>query len=311
MGPSPAGGGTVVPALAAVPLGKAPILLAMAADGTRLYATTDDGRIAIIDTAANRVTAKFDIPVYSTGLAVAPNGERAYATNLFGNTLAVLDASPPALEPSLTLVAQFRRGGYGRLVIAPDGSTAYVVNQDNAAFLLVDLATGRGDVRMMDMRPVDVALSPGGETALICGCKDFCVPGTCVPFDTRSKTFGSYIAVGGRPYRVAIDAAGRRAFVTSLSDPSVAIVDLARGETAAKVSVPLQPTGLAVAPGGSPVYVSSQTMGTLTVVDVDTASVRATAKVASYAREVVLSADGARAYVSTETGVTVVDTATL
>jgi len=297
-----------VPALAEIKVGQPPILLALAADGSRLYATGDDGKLVVIDTSSNQVLASFDVPPNSVAVAVSPDGRRVYVSNLFGNTLTVLDTTKPALLPALTLVAQFRRGGYGRMAISPDGSKAYVVNRANEAFLIVDLNSGQADVKMMDMRPVDVALTPSGDSALICGCKDFCVPGTCEPFDAAQGLFGGYLSVGGSPYRVVIDSRGVRAFVAALADSTVTIVDLVRRESTAKLTVPVQPTGLALSSDGGTAYVASQTSGTVTAIDAASASVRAIVRVAEEAREIVVMPDGARAYVSTKTGVIAIDT---
>jgi YVTN family beta-propeller protein len=293
--------------LATIPVAKGPILLALSPDGSRLYATSQSGKLAVIDTARNAVVQNFDVPPYSTGIAVTPDGQKVFVNDLFGTTLTVLDTNPAALAPPLMLVAQFQRGGYGRLAISPDSSTAYLVNQDNLAFFALDLSKDTTDNYIMDMRPADVALTPDGSQAVICGCKDFCVPGTCVMFDTSGRRFGAYLSAGANPYRVAVDPRGATAYVTSLGGSSLSVIDLVNKQTTATIAVPMQPTGLAVAADGNRVYVSSQTPGTLAVIDAKTNTVLATWRVSDDAREVAVSADGRRAYVSTANGVVVLD----
>jgi YVTN family beta-propeller protein len=292
--------------LATIPVGDGPTLLAMAPDGSRVYAASGSG-LSVIATATNTLVASVRTPPEPTGLVVSPDGQRVYVANLFSTRLAAVDTAALAIASSIELFVGQLVGGFGRIAVAPPASVAYVCNADNAALAIVDLADPDPYSLMMDMRPYDIALSPDGRTAYVAGCDSFCVTGSVEVLDTASRRVTGTMQVGPRPYRIAVTADGRRAYTTNLGDPSVSVVDLATQSAIATVRVPLEPTGLAVSRDGSSIYVTSQTSGNVVAIDATTNNVRGVLHVGSVAREVVVTPDGRRLYVSTERDVVVLD----
>lgn len=298
-----------IPQVANIPIGKAPIILGIAPDGGQVYATSNDGNFVIIDAATNKSIKRLDISPYSVAMAVTPDGSKVLVSNLFGGALSVVDTATLSNAPAMPLVSDLRRGGYGRIAITPDGTTAFVVNQQTSQLVILDLKSGATDSRMLDIRPTEITLTPDGQRGLVCGCRPVCAPGMCKMFFPAERSFGNYIQVAAEPFRAAIDPSGKNAYVTSMGAPGLSVVDLGSQQDIADIRGPIQPTGVAVSPDGALVYVTSQTMGTVTVVDAASNTIRAVGKIGSYVREIVLSPDGKRAYVSTSDGVAVVDTA--
>ena len=286
-------------------VGAAPTLLAVSPDGRRVYAASN-GSISIIDGAANTVLKTIKNDPNSTGVAVAPNGAHAYVTKLFSIDLTVIDAASEALAPSVTMFLQRMRGGFGRLVVAPDNRTIYVANSANQAFGIIDLGGGPGSLLKPTVWPVDVAISPDGRTVYGAGCKQICTPGFVQVFDVPTQRFTDEIQVDGNPYRIVLSPNGASAYVANLTGPSVSYVDLASRRVTATVAVPPQPTGMGISPDGTTLYVASQTAGTLSVLDVATAAVRVQLPVFQ-ARDVAVSPDGRHVYVSSGDDVLVVD----
>lgn len=297
--------------VATVPAGGAPILLALSPDGRTLYAASNDGKLTIIDTSSPAVAETLDVPPYASGIVAAPSGGRVYVATLFGDGLLVLDTATNTLAKPLGLISHLRRGGYSRIAVAPDGSTAYIANETNRMLARLDLATGALWPMTPDMSPVDVALTPDGGRLLIAGCKNLCVPGAVLPFTPATQDFGPYSYVGSRPYRILVSPDGRRAYLANLGASSVSVIDAATLEQVAEVPVPPTPTGLALSADGRRLFVASQDTGALAIVDTVAAQVLAAVRVGKRAREVAVSPDGRRAYVSTADGIVVVDTAAL
>ena len=290
-------------------VGAPPTLLAASPDGRRVYAASS-GSISILDGTTNTLLKTIANDPNSTGVAVAPNGARAYVTHLFSIDLTVIDAASDALAPSITMFLQRLRGGFGRLAVAPDNQTIYVANSANQAFGIINLGGGPGSLLKPTVWPVDVAISADGRTVYGAGCKQICTPGFVQLFDVPTQRFTDEIRVDGNPYRIVLSPDGASAYVANLTGPSVSFVDLAARRTTATVAVPPQPTGLGISPDGRTLYVASQTAGALSVVDVATAAVRAQLPVFQ-ARDVAVHPDGRHVYVSSGDDVLVVDAAQL
>jgi DNA-binding beta-propeller fold protein YncE len=163
----PLAGAPTAPAaqpLAAIPVGDGPTLLAMAPDGSRVYAASGIG-LSVIATATNTLVGSVRTAPQPTGLAVTPDGQRVFVTNLFSTRLTSVDATALTTVAPVELFVEQVVGGFGRIAISPTASVAYVCNADNAVLAIVDLTDPDPYGLMMDMRPYDIALSADGRTA--------------------------------------------------------------------------------------------------------------------------------------------------
>jgi YVTN family beta-propeller protein len=308
--PGPVTPVTIPGAVATIPVGTPPTLLAISPDGSRVFASST-GQLAIIDTAANTVVATAKAPPYPTGVAVTPDGRRVLLDNVETTRLVVVDAATGAVQQPVNLIVDIHPGGFGRVVVTPDGGRAYVTNQGKQYLAVADLAAGNAVESMLDMRPIDVALSRDGRTLYIAGCKEFCTTGTIQVIDTTNNPLQRSDTVGPSPYRLALSPDGRRAYTTNLGGPSLSVVDLASGSTLATLPVGVEPTGLAVSPDGTRVYVANSQQGTLTVVDATRNVVASTVSLPREPREIVVAPNGRRVYVSIRGAVVVLDAAAL
>lgn len=105
------------------PLGQELNDIAVAPDGSALYATQLTGDVSRIDTATMAVTDTVNVGNYAGAVAVSPNGSRIYVTNRFNNTVSViaqLHTLPGGIDlPDLVgkLIGGAAAGGNGWLVI--------------------------------------------------------------------------------------------------------------------------------------------------------------------------------------------------
>ncbi|ALX12863.1 hypothetical protein P350_15605 [Burkholderia cepacia JBK9] len=136
------------------------------------------------------------------------------------------------------------------------------------------------------------------------------------------------IAVGNGPAGMAFGPDGKRLYVTSNSDNTVAVIDVAVGQRmrdlgerpakAVKDGCPdnfcrgMGATGIAIAADERHAYVSSMRPDSLAKLDLDSGHVDGVAKVQRFPQAVAISPDGARAYVLNvvANSVSVVDLAT-
>ena len=268
--------------------------------------------ISFIDAATSTVLKTVNDAPNSTGIAVAPNGAKAYVTHLFSIDLTVIDAATDSLGTPVTMFLQRLRGGFGFLAVTPDNQTIYVANKANEAFGIIDLAGGPGS---SPCRQCGRWTSRFRRTAAPCtapAAKQICTPGFVQLYDVPSRIFTKEIAVQGSPYRIVLSPNGANAYVANLSGPSVSFIDLAtpnrhgdgRGTAA-------QPTGLGIEPGRrDALRRQPDGAGVLGVVDVAGATVRAQLPVYQ-ARDVAVSPDGGHVYVSSNDAVLVIDPAKL
>ncbi|HXQ69359.1 MAG TPA: beta-propeller fold lactonase family protein [Pyrinomonadaceae bacterium] len=122
-----------------------PSQIAISASGDFVYVTGNDGDLAgfvtKIDTATNMVAATVLLPDSPglAGIAITPNGARAYVTNANGFDVFVIDTATNTLFTTVT-VGSFPR----RVDITPNGAFAYVCN-GNDTVSVINTATNTVD----------------------------------------------------------------------------------------------------------------------------------------------------------------------
>jgi YVTN family beta-propeller protein len=293
-----------------IPVGEGPILLAVAPGGDSVYAVAK-GKLLTIDTATNTVVASLSVGPQPSGVAVSPDAQRVYVNQLFGSQMAAVDAARHVELAPVPLGAGRIAGGWGRIAVSADGDVGYVTNRDKEALAIADLRSREALTVWTDIRPRDVALSPDGRYAYVCGCRGFCSGGSVRVYDRQARRFTGTLAAGPNPYRIVVGPHGRRAYTANLASPSISVIDLDSGTVVATVPVPNGPTGLFVSADGAWVYTSSNVTGEVLAIDTTNYEVRGRVRVGDRAREIVLTPDGGRAYVSTRRAVVVLDTAAL
>jgi YVTN family beta-propeller protein len=95
----------------------------------------------VIDTATNTVGSTITVGTDPTGVAVTPDGSKAYVAN-YGtiaspaNTVSVIDTATNTVGSTITV-------GLGPVGVAvtPDGSKVYVANQRDGTVSVIDTAT--------------------------------------------------------------------------------------------------------------------------------------------------------------------------
>ena len=122
--------------IASVRASVSPRALAVSPDGTRVYTTklNKPDPMKVIDVATDKtLPGGIPGPGWSLGVAVAPDGARAYITNFLDKSVSVIDTA------GLTEISRITVGRYPtEISITPDGKQAYVLN-------------GRDEVEILDL----------------------------------------------------------------------------------------------------------------------------------------------------------------
>ena len=230
-----------------VGVGSTPPHVVINPAGTRAYATLQNGRaVVVVDVAANVLLAT--VPLTSDGfnLALAPDGERVYATTAAG-TLYVLDATSYAVLDTLnvgpaanglafspdqctlyvtsrdagtvtavstlshTITRTYHLGGMPqRIAISPDGSEIYVANEQSG-LNVVNVESGAATSLLFGTAAYGVGLTPDGEQLYVL----LPAAGEVRILNRATRAPIRTLLVGGTPRNISFDSRGTTALVTT------------------------------------------------------------------------------------------------
>lgn len=231
----------------AVPV--SPVELAIAADGRTLYVSPPlPVGVLPVDTVSGAVGA----PIAGTGdgraipLALSPDGRELYRPNHEAGTVSVIDTT------TNSVVGAVPTGGKPfSVAFAPDGTRAYVTDDDGAV-TVVETATGAvSRIPLPGVRLSGIAVSPDGSAVFVTRSD-----GTIAMIDGDSHALSGTLSTGATYlYGVAVSPDGSRVYAAG--DTGLVVIDLATGGRLATPAVPgMLGHLLAVAPDGRAVYVT-------------------------------------------------------
>jgi len=142
--------------------------------------------VSVINTATNTVTATVSVGVNPVGVAITPDGTRAYVANLAAGSVSVIDTATNTVIGTVT-VGLAPRG----IAITPDGTRAYVVNRAS------------NNVSVLDTQPGASVLNVAAGGTIVSTHT-----GSLIKFAASTLTIGGSIAVlAGRSTATATEVA--------------------------------------------------------------------------------------------------------
>ena len=114
--------------------------------------------------------------------------------------------------------------------------------------------------------------------------------------DIAKRAVTGTIAVGGRPFKVAVSPDGTQALVTNNASGTVSVIDTTTNTVVKTISVGAAAFGVAFHPNGTRGYVTAN--GNLVVIDMSTYGILARVGVGTYPVSVRVTPDGLRAFVA-------------
>ncbi|MEU6423556.1 serine/threonine-protein kinase [Streptomyces spiralis] len=244
------------------------------------------------------------------GVAVSPDGRRAYATNYFGPaSVSVIDT-----EANRTVGNPIGVGDKPyEVAVSPDGGLAYTANFGSNSVSVISTATNRtmGNPIHVGTKPIGVKVSPDGRWVYVANAGSDSVS---VIDTATNRTVGNPIHVGKTPYGVAVSPDGGRVYVANAGSDSVSVIDTATNRTMGNpIHVGHTPEGVAVSPDGGRAYVANARSDSVSVIDTTTNRTMGNPiHVGKKPVGVAVSRDGRRAYTANagSDSVSVIDTTT-
>ncbi|MBI3782799.1 MAG: YncE family protein [Deltaproteobacteria bacterium] len=249
--------------------------IAVSPDGTTAYvgnyagavAGIDSGSVTVINTITNTVVTSIPVPGNGFGIAVTPNGSKAYVANWNtpptvsvidtatkalirtipvtngpfevaitpDGTRAYVSASPVAVIDTATdsVVATVAVGDTPRgLAISPDGARAYVANYSTTTVSIIDTASnlviGTIPLDGADYPNQGMVITPDGSRLFVTSGNDVVAPGRGISVvDTASNALLTRIDDTSQPRAIAITSDGKRAYATHYDSDKVLVIDTA------------------------------------------------------------------------------------
>ena len=233
------------------------------------------------------------------GIALSPDGSRAYVTRFDDDLVSVIDTTTNAV------IATIPVGDYPvQVVVTPDGGYAYVSNPVGDTVSVIDTATNTvvATVPGGGQAPNGVAVSPDGAYVYFSSAVASLNAGKSVSVvETATNTVVDVITVGDSPTSVAVSPDGATIYVANSADGTVSVIDAASNSVTDTITVGGGPVGLAVSPDGARVYVThfdSFTGDTVSVINTATNAVIATIAVGQGPAGVAFTPGGGTALVA-------------
>jgi YVTN family beta-propeller protein len=277
-----------------------PITAYVASEGTET--------VTPINTATNTAGTPISGVTFPYGIAITPNGEWAYTTDLVGNSVTPINLFTGVVGTPITAGTR----GEGGIAITPNGATAYVADPFDGTVTPINTATNTaGTPITVGTNPLSIAITPNGVTAFVVNNAD----GTVTPINTATNTAGAPISAGWNAYAIAITPDGSTAYVDDIGT-SVTPIDLATDE--AEPAIPVSSTAgfgdIAITPNGTTAYVTNDITDTVTPIDLATKTAGTAIAVANQPIGIAITPNGATAYAACSTdgsgSVTPINTAT-
>jgi YVTN family beta-propeller protein len=266
------------------------------------YVTGSDqggGFVAPIDLASTVVGSQ--IPIIGgegspSGVAITPDGSRAYVTNTANDTVVPIDLATNTAGTPIPVIGSGPQG----IAIAPNGSRAYVTDQNSNTVTVIDLASGTviGSPIPVGGFPQDIAVTPDGTRAYVANQSTDDV--SVIDLASGTTVSGSPIPVGNGPQAIAITPNGARAYVANGNDDSVSVIDLASGTVSTISSVGNLPFDIAITPNGTLAYVVNALDDSAVPLDIAGGIVGTAIPVDPFPVGIAITPNGSYAYATSE-----------
>lgn len=244
--------------LATIPVGMRPRGLRVSRDGRMLFVALRDAHsIGVVDLARGEL------------VDTIPSGRGPQAFDLVGDRFIVVSNEEMHTATIVDVLARKVRATITvgnepeGVAAAPDGSV-WITNEADNTVSVIDPKTARVVATLATgLRPRGIALDH--KLGVVTGERDGSV--TIVDLTSRAVVGRVELPIGSRPVGVAIDSAGRRAYVTTGPAGSVAVIDLEVRVVAKLIeNVGALPSGITVGRDGL-LYIANGPANDIAVID--------------------------------------------
>ena len=198
--------------IVALPVVSNPLAAVLSPDARLLLVTSFNGALNFIDTSTDQVTFTLSTQGFNpSGLAISPDGTRAYVTNYTANgSLLFVDIAGRKVTGSIPLPPYPRN-----LFLTPDGSQLWVNYLASNTISIIDTLTNSVASTLVvngTAAEAGMAFNPTGTRAYIA-----VRPGTLAVVDTATLNTVANVTVGSWPVDVLVTQDGGRILVDDFS----------------------------------------------------------------------------------------------
>lgn len=210
-------------------------------------------------------------------------GVKGYISNPPGNMVAIFDTTTNAVTGIVTDQSPATLQDPHRIVITPDGSSAYVANLGNNRVTVIDVASDTviqaipiGD----NLNSLDIAITPDGSKIYVTNPGRAIGQGRVTVIDNATRSVARIVADGGnsfdQPASIILTPNGNKAYVTNRGNNTVSIIDTATDRVTGVIAHASfeQPYKIAITPDGIKAYVVNINGNRITIIDTATDTVR-------------------------------------
>jgi YVTN family beta-propeller protein len=191
--------------VATVPLLDGGFNLLVDPTGTRIYVTTANGTLNVIDAASRQVIAKVPVGAAANGLALNAYRGLLYVSSISTNRITEVSTATNAVLRSWEV-----GGKPQRIALSPDGTLIYIASEA-AGFEVLHLDNGiRNIAANVSSGAVGLALSPDGKRVYLTNPPE----GRLYIIDPETRTVLATLSGLQRPRNVAFALGGKAALVT-------------------------------------------------------------------------------------------------
>ncbi|MCL5037388.1 MAG: carboxypeptidase-like regulatory domain-containing protein [Chloroflexi bacterium] len=264
-----------------ITLQQKPYWLTFNLSGTKLYVSTDQGRIEVYDILHNNILVGV-IPANGvvTDMKLSPDGQRIFIALQSGQPgIMIVNTTNNSMEQMIpTPTLSTGEAGYPTsIALSKGGNRLYVTlaAANSGEVAVIDVPNQRlWGVVQVGMRPTGIALSNDGSRAYVADYNS----GDVAVVDGYGLKVLKRIRVGIQPARVVIRPDDKKIFVTNNGSNNVSVIDSDRMEVSGTVPVGRSPLGIAMTPDGRSVFVTNNGEGTVSVIDGERFIVRYTTR---------------------------------
>jgi len=196
------------------------------------------------------------------------------------------------------------------IAILPDGSRAYVANDDDDTVSVVDLVTQTTTTITVGDRPRGVSVRPGGSQVWVANYAS----NTVSIISTATDTVVATVAVDAGPWGIAFDLAARKAYVSHFTDDTIVPISMTTLTRSTSLPIGVTTQGIAVEAATGDLWAAVPNADQVAIIDPATPGSPTLVTVGDFPVHVVFSLDGESAFVanesSTSSSISVISTAT-
>ena len=226
--------------------GSDPEQFDLSRDGKRLYISNEDSaQASVLDTASGAIIKTIPIGHEPEGVRVSPNGKWVIVTSETDSTVSIVDTT--SLEVLKTASVGMRPRD---LAFTPDSKTIYVSGEGDASLSRVPIPAGEPVTQVLQLRkearPMGVVFDAMRKRIYMSTGRG----GTIAVAEQQGDGVKllQEIAVGARPWGIALSRDGRRLYTANGPSNDVTIVDTSSLSVLKKVPVGKGPWGVVLSP---------------------------------------------------------------